>query len=414
MLFHTACSYVSSKIKILEFEYNALAIAILCFCPPLSLEPLSPTKVKKASSIFLITLDNLDALITCINFFLLIIFSFNSNSQIYDPVSWQFSKNKIDNKRYELIFTANIDDKLVAITPAMSEGSGMVEFSEQHPDKFFDVAIAEQHCVNVAAGMACEGLKPVVAIYSTFLQRAFDQVVHDVAIQKLPVRFAIDRAGLVGSDGPTHAGSFDITYLATLPNFIVMAPSNQRELSNMIELSCEINDTPSAFRFPRGTGSDELFNNQPTDINIGKGYILIEGNDVAILNLGTRLEKCIEASKFLNQNNIYPTIADARFAKPLDTELIDNLLNNHKYILTIEEGSIGGFSSHVLHYVHNIRSKKDNVVIKNLIFPDRFVEHMTPDEQYQDIKMDTESIIRKINNFYENKIFDIKNFKSKV
>ncbi len=169
-----------------------------------------------------------------------------------------------------------------------------------------------------------------------------------------------------------------------------------------------------AFRYPRGTGSDELFNNQPTDIDIGKGYILIEGNDVAILNLGTRLEKCIEASKFLNQNNIYPTIADARFAKPLDTQLIDNLLNNHKYILTIEEGSIGGFSSHFLHYVHNIRSKNNNVVIKNLIFPDRFVEHMTPDEQYQDIKMDTESIIKKINSFYENKIIDIENFKLKV
>ena len=314
----------------------------------------------------------------------------------------------------KLVKLAENDEKIVAITAAMMSGTGLKLFQQKFEKRFFDVGIAEQHAVTMAAGLATEGFKPFVAIYSTFLQRAYDQIVHDVAIQKLPVRFAIDRAGLVGSDGPTHAGSFDITYLATLPNFIVMAPSNQRELSKMIELSCEINDTPSAFRFPRGTGSDELFINQPSDINIGKGYILIEGNDVAILNLGTRLEKCIEASKFLNQNNIYPTIADARFAKPLDTSLIDNLLNNHKYILTIEEGSIGGFSSHFLHYVHNIRSKKDNVVIKNLIFPDRFVEHMTPDEQYQDIKMDTESIIREINNFYENKIIDIKNFKLKL
>ncbi len=314
----------------------------------------------------------------------------------------------------KLVKLAENDEKIVAITAAMMSGTGLKLFQKKFEKRFFDVGIAEQHAVTMAAGLATEGFKPFVAIYSTFLQRAYDQIVHDVAIQKLPVRFAIDRAGLVGSDGPTHAGSFDITYLATLPNFIIMAPSNQRELSKMIELSCEINDTPCAFRYPRGTGSDELFNNQPTDIDIGKGYILIEGNDVAILNLGTRLEKCIEASKFLNQNNIYPTIADARFAKPLDTQLIDNLLNNHKYILTIEEGSIGGFSSHFLHYVHNIRSKNNNVVIKNLIFPDRFVEHMTPDEQYQDIKMDTESIIKKINSFYENKIIDIENFKLKV
>ncbi len=330
------------------------------------------------------------------------------------------SVKKTNLKSYSNVFgekltkLAENDEKIVAITAAMMSGTGLKLFQQNFEKRFFDVGIAEQHAVTMAAGLATEGFKPFVAIYSTFLQRAYDQIVHDVAIQKLPVRFAIDRAGLVGSDGPTHAGSFDITYLATLPNFIVMAPSNQRELSNMIELSCEINDTPCAFRFPRGTGSDEPFNNQPIDINIGKGYILIEGNDVAILNLGTRLEKCIEASNFLNQNNIYPTIADARFAKPLDTQLIDNLLNNHKYILTIEEGSIGGFSSHFLHYVHNIRSKKDTVLIKNLIFPDRFVEHMTPDEQYQDIKMDTESIIKEINNFYENKIIDIKNFKLKV
>ncbi len=330
------------------------------------------------------------------------------------------SVKKTNLKSYSNVFgekltkLAENDEKIVAITAAMMSGTGLKLFQQNFEKRFFDVGIAEQHAVTMAAGLATEGFKPFVAIYSTFLQRAYDQIVHDVAIQKLPVRFAIDRAGLVGSDGPTHAGSFDITYLATLPNFIIMAPSNQRELSNMIELSCEINDTPSAFRFPRGTGSDELFENQPIDINIGKGYILIEGNDIAILNLGTRLEKCIEASKFLNQNNIYPTIADARFAKPLDTQLIDNLINNHKYILTIEEGSIGGFSSHVLHYVHNTRSKKDNVVIKNLIFPDRFVEHMTPEEQYQEIKMDTESIIREINNFYENKIIDIKNFKLKV
>ena len=264
----------------------------------------------------------------------------------------------------------------------------------------------------MAAGMATEGFKPYVAIYSTFLQRAYDQVVHDVAIQKLPVRFAIDRAGLVGSDGPTHAGSFDITFLSTLPNFIIMAPSSQNELIKMMKVSSNINDRPSAFRYPRGVG---VFSDYETgNIEIGKGHIIINGDNVAILNLGTRLNNCIEACKVLNQKNIFPTLADARFAKPIDAELIDDLLDNHKFLITIEEGAIGGFASHVLHHIHNIRKKNTLTKIKNIIFPDRFIEHMSPEEQYREISMDTDSIVNNIMKFYQSdNIIQIDNFNSK-
>jgi len=264
----------------------------------------------------------------------------------------------------------------------------------------------------MAAGMATEGFKPFVAIYSTFLQRAYDQIVHDVAIQKLPVRFAIDRAGQVGSDGPTHAGSFDLTYLSTLPNFIVMAPSSQTELIRMMKTSLLINDSPSAFRYPRGVGFIEDIKDL-NEIEIGKGYIDTPGENLAILNLGTRLDTCKEACKILNENNIYPTIADARFAKPIDTKLIDNLIENHKYLITIEEGSIGGFASHVLNYVHNIRVKRSSVIIKNIFFPDKFVDHMKPEEQYQDINMDVNSIVNKITRLYDDNVIDIKNFNLK-
>tara|TARA_B100000989_G_scaffold18507_1_gene12192 strand:+ start:725 stop:1528 length:804 start_codon:yes stop_codon:yes gene_type:complete len=261
----------------------------------------------------------------------------------------------------------------------------------------------------MAAGMATEGFKPYVAIYSTFLQRAYDQIVHDVAIQKLPVRFAIDRAGQVGSDGPTHAGSFDITFLSTLPNFIIMAPSNQTELIKMIKTSLIINDRPSAFRYPRGSGNIVDYEDI-NEIEIGKGYIVVEGNDLAILNLGTRLDTCLEACKILKENNINPTIADARFAKPLDNDLIDLLIENHKFIITIEEGSIGGFASHVLNYIHNVRGKNSSTIISNIFFPDRFVDHMSSEEQYSEIEMNVNSIIRRIKSLYNDKIIDIKNF----
>ena len=207
----------------------------------------------------------------------------------------------------------------------MMSGTGLDIFNTYHPSRLFDVGIAEQHAVTMAAGLATEGFKPFVAIYSTFLQRAYDQVVHDVALQKLPVRFAIDRAGQVGSDGPTHAGSFDITYLSTLPNFIIMAPSNQNELIRMINTSVLIDDRPSAFRYPRGAGVIDTTNLDYNALDIGKGIILKEGNDVAILNLGTRMQSCEDAVKLLSTQNIFPTLADARFAKPIDKDLIDKL-----------------------------------------------------------------------------------------
>ena len=325
---------------------------------------------------------------------------------------------KSNQKSYSQVFgetltkLAENDEKIVAITAAMMSGTGLKIFNDKYSKRFFDVGIAEQHAVTMAAGMATEGFKPYVAIYSTFLQRAYDQIVHDVAIQKLPVRFAIDRAGQVGSDGPTHAGSFDITYLSTLPNFIIMAPSNQSELIKMMKTSLLINDQPSAFRYPRGTGGLEDIDDL-SEVEIGKGYVAIEGDKVAILNLGTRLEVCKEACKILNNNNIYPTLADARFAKPLDTNLIDNLIDNHSYIITIEEGSIGGFASHVLNYINNVRIKRSTVVVKNIFFPDKFVDHMKPEEQYRDIKMDTNSIVQKILGLYDDKIIEIKNFNLK-
>ena len=328
------------------------------------------------------------------------------------------SLKKSNQKSYSQVFgetlteLAENDEKIVAITAAMMSGTGLKIFRDNYSKRFFDVGIAEQHAVTMAAGMATEGFKPYVAIYSTFLQRAYDQIVHDVAIQKLPVRFAIDRAGQVGSDGPTHAGSFDLTYLSTLPNFIIMAPSNQSELVKMMKTSASIDNCPSAFRYPRGVG---IINDLDglDEIEIGKGYIDTEGDNVAILNLGTRLENIKNACKILSNNNIYPTIADARFAKPLDTNLIDNLIENHKYLITIEEGSIGGFGSHVLNYVHNIRLKRSSVIIKNIFFPDKFIEHMKPEEQYEEMKMDVNSIVKQISRLYDNKVIDIKNFNIK-
>ncbi len=328
------------------------------------------------------------------------------------------SLKKSNQKSYSQVFGETItklaenDEKIVAVTAAMMSGTGLKIFNEKFNKRFFDVGIAEQHAVTMAAGMATEGFKPYVAIYSTFLQRAYDQIIHDVAIQKLPVRFAIDRAGQVGSDGPTHAGSFDITFLSTLPNFIVMAPSNQSELVKMIKTSLLINDSPSAFRYPRGVGNLKVLEDS-SEVEIGKGYILTQGENIAILNLGTRLEQCEEACKILRNSNIFPTLADARFAKPLDTKLIDNLIENHKYLITIEEGSIGGFASHVLNYIHNIRRKRSSIVIKNIFFPDKFIDHMKPEEQYEEINMNTDSIVNTILSLNNDKIIDIKNFNIK-
>ena len=330
------------------------------------------------------------------------------------------SISKTNQKSYSQIFgetlskLAKEDEKIVAITAAMASGTGLDNFSKEFPSRFFDVGIAEQHAVTMCAGLATEGYKPFAAIYSTFLQRAYDQIIHDVALQKLPVRFAIDRAGQVGADGPTHAGSFDIAYLNSIPNFIIMAPSSQNELKRIINTSLYIDDRPSAFRYPRGLGTFKDNENDSTPVEIGKGVVIKEGNEVAIINLGTRLDTCLDAIENLKEHNIYPTLVDARFAKPLDTNLIDLILDSHKYILTIEEGSIGGFASSVLNYTHNIRLKPTNSIIKNLFFPDKFIEHDTPEGQYKEMGMDSKSIAVQIINFFDKKVLSLNQINQKI
>ena len=326
------------------------------------------------------------------------------------------SLSSSNKKSYSTVFgetlskAAESDEKIIAITAAMMSGTGLDIFNSHYPNRLFDVGIAEQHAVTMAAGLATEGFKPFVAIYSTFLQRAYDQIVHDVALQKLAVRFAIDRAGQVGADGPTHAGSYDITYLSTLPNFIIMAPSNQNELIRMINTCVVIEDRPSAFRYPRGTGEIDITKTNFNPLEIGKGTIIKEGKEVAILNLGTRMKTCEEAIKILSNHNIFPTLADARFAKPIDKDLIDKLLDNHKYLITIEEGSSGGFGSSVLNYIHNQRTKPTYSKINNINFPDRFIDHQSPEDQYLEIGMDANSIANKIIKFHQDNIIDFQSY----
>ncbi len=305
------------------------------------------------------------------------------------------------------------DEKIVAITAAMSSGTGLNIFGERFPNRLFDVGIAEQHAVTMAAGLSTEGFKPFVAIYSTFLQRAYDQIVHDVAIQKLPVRFAIDRAGQVGADGPTHAGSFDITYLNCLPNFVVMAPSDESELVKMIKTSLLVDDRPSAFRYPRGSILGFVEDNDLKPLEIGKGRIIQEGNSIALINFGARLDSCKEAIKLLKNKGCFPSLVDARFAKPLDENLLSQVIDNHEYILTIEEGSIGGFSSAVLNYVHNFKKTPTRSVIKNIIFPDKFIEHNSPENQYKEIGMDSISIADKVLSLLYSDVIPFSDYKKK-
>ncbi len=295
-----------------------------------------------------------------------------------------------------LIKHAEKDSKIVGITAAMPSGTGMDIFSKKFPNRMFDVGIAEQHAVTFAAGLATEGFKPYAAIYSTFLQRAYDQVVHDVAIQSLPVRFAIDRAGLVGADGPTHAGSFDITYLSTLPNFIVMAASDEGELVKMINTSVDINDRPSAFRYPRGIGVGMDLPNITEKLVIGKGRIIREGKKVAILNFGTRLKECLIAEENLKKKGIDLTVVDARFAKPLDENLIWQIATNHEAIITIEEGAIGGFGSHVNFFLNEKNLLDNNLKFRSMILPDKFIDHNKPEEMYKDAGLDARSIELKV------------------
>ena len=303
-----------------------------------------------------------------------------------------------------LIKHAEQDSKIIGITAAMPSGTGMDLFGKKFPKRMFDVGIAEQHAVTFAAGLATEGFKPYASIYSTFLQRAYDQVVHDVAIQSLPVRFAIDRAGLVGADGPTHAGSFDITYLSTLPNFIVMAASDEAELVRMINTSVDINDKPSAFRYPRGNGIGIELPKIDSKIEIGKGRIIKEGKRAAILNFGARLQECIAASELLKKKGINISIIDARFAKPLDQNLIWQIANDHDIIISIEEGSIGGFGSHVSQFLLEKNLLDNNKKFRSIIFPDKFIDHDKPELMYKAAGLDAESISTKILDILDSKI----------
>ena len=289
-----------------------------------------------------------------------------------------------------------LDSKIVAITGAMPSGTGVDIFAKKFPTRTFDVGIAEQHAVTFAAGLATEGYKPFATIYSTFLQRAYDQVVHDVAIQNLPVRFAIDRAGLVGADGPTHAGSFDITYLATLPNFVVMAPSDEAELVRMINTAVTINDRPSAFRYPRGNGYGVELPSIKETIEIGKARIVQEGKQVCLLSLGTRLEECKIAANELKNKGISTTIIDARFAKPLDEQLILKSANNHEVLITIEEGSIGGFGSHVANLLAENGIFDKGLKFRSMILPDAFIDQDTPERMYDVAGLNAKHITQKI------------------
>jgi 1-deoxy-D-xylulose-5-phosphate synthase len=312
-----------------------------------------------------------------------------------------------------LIKHAEQDTKIIGITGAMPAGTGLNLFEKKFPDRTFDVGIAEQHAVTFAAGLATEGYKPYAAIYSTFLQRAYDQVVHDVALQSLPVRFAIDRAGLVGADGPTHAGSFDITYLSTLPNFVVMAASDESELVKMINTSVNINDRPSAFRYPRGNGVGIELPSIKDVLEIGKGRIIKEGKKVAILNFGTRLEECKKASEKLYSKGIDCTIIDARFAKPLDEKLIMEVATSHEVLITIEEGSIGGFGSHVMQFLSDRGVFDKGLKFRAMTLPDIFIDQDTPEKMYETAGLDSLSIINKVEETLNSNIILAKN-KNKV
>ncbi len=320
----------------------------------------------------------------------------------FDPVTGKQFKSASNVPTYTKVFAQSLiaeaerDESIIAITAAMPSGTGLDLFQERFPERTFDVGIAEQHAVTFAAGLATEGMKPFAAIYSTFLQRGYDQVVHDVALQRLPVRFAIDRAGLVGQDGPTHAGSFDLTYLCCLPGFVVMAAADEAELVHMVATAVQIDDAPCAFRYPRGEGVGVELPEQGVPLEIGKGRILREGTKVALLSLGARLQECLKAADELNAHGLSTTVADARFAKPLDHDLIRRLAQEHEVMITIEEGSIGGFGSHVLSFLARENMLDRCARIRPMTLPDRFVQHGSPDEQYEDAGLQAPHIVAEV------------------
>ncbi|NND49334.1 MAG: 1-deoxy-D-xylulose-5-phosphate synthase, partial [Rhizobiales bacterium] len=317
----------------------------------------------------------------------------------FDVVTGTQTKPKPNAPSYTGVFASSLlrqaakDDRIVAITAAMPSGTGLDKFGEAYPERTFDVGIAEQHGVTFAAGLASEGYRPFCAIYSTFLQRAYDQVVHDVAIQGLPVRFAIDRAGLVGADGATHAGSFDITYLASLPGFTVMAAADEAELARMVATAAAHDEGPIAFRYPRGEGIGVEIPDEPELLEIGRGRVLRQGNAVALLSLGGRLGECLAAADRLQTFGLSTTVADARFAKPLDRDLILDLARDHEVLITIEEGAVGGFAAHVMKLLADEGAFDAGLKIRPLMLPDRFIDHDKPETQYSHAGLDAPAIV---------------------
>jgi 1-deoxy-D-xylulose-5-phosphate synthase len=322
--------------------------------------------------------------------------------QKFDVVSGVQAKGEPGPPSYTAVFAealigeAERDEKIVAITAAMPSGTGLDKFGARFPDRMFDVGIAEQHGVTFAAGLAAQGYKPFCAIYSTFLQRAYDQVVHDVAIQNLPVRFAMDRAGLVGADGPTHAGSFDLAYLGTLPNFTVMAAADEAELVDMVHTMALHDDGPIAVRYPRGNGTGVALPKTPQRLEIGKGRMLCEGKKVAILSLGTRLAEALKAAEALEGRGLSTSVADLRFAKPLDEALIRRLLTTHEVAVTVEDASIGGLGAHVLTLASDLGLIDSGLKLRTMRLPDRFLEQDRPELQYKEAGLDADAIVETV------------------
>ena len=320
----------------------------------------------------------------------------------FDVITGAQAKPKPNAPAYTRVFADSLiaeaakDDKIVAVTAAMPNGTGLDLFGKTYPSRTFDVGIAEQHAVTFAAGLATEGYKPFCAIYSTFLQRAYDQVVHDVALQKLPVRFAIDRAGLVGADGATHAGSFDLAYLCCLPDMVVMAAADEAELVHMVATAAAYNDGPIAFRYPRGEGVGVEMPDFGVPLEIGKGRILVEGSRVAIISLGTRLSESLKAAEELEAHGLPTTVADARFAKPIDRDLVRRLAASHDVVITIEEGSIGGFGSQVQQLLSDDGAFDNGLKFRSMIFPDAYIDHDKPEKQMARIGLDAKGIVAKV------------------
>ena len=317
----------------------------------------------------------------------------------FDVVTGTQAKSTPKAPQYTTVFAKSLiaeaekDERIVAITAAMPSGTGLNLFSDKFPNRCFDVGIAEQHAVCFAAGLAADGMKPFAAIYSTFLQRAYDQVVHDVAIQKLPVRFAIDRAGLVGNDGQTHAGSFDITYLGCLPGFVIMAAGDEADLVHMVATCVAIDDAPSAVRYPRGEGIGVELPKLGVPLEIGRGRVMREGTTIALLNFGGRLAECMKAAQELAAYGLSTTVADARFAKPLDTDLVNRLVREHEVVITVEEGAIGGFGSHVLHHLAMSGLLDHGLKIRSMVLPDVFLDHDSPQAQYDQAQLNARHIV---------------------